>query len=62
MTFLRVSGWTCWPERGGWAEQDAFLIEDVLIYLQVELRARWEAEHGDIMQSVGMDRFPHLTL
>lgn len=60
MAFLRASSWTCWPEGGGWAEQDAFLVDDVLTYLQVERRAAWEIEHGDMMDSSGMDDMPRL--
>lgn len=44
--YLLLSDWTCWPEAGGWAEQDRFLIEDVFTFLAIRRRLTWEVKHG----------------
>jgi len=62
VSFLRASSWNCWPESGGWAEQDARLVEDVLTYIQLEQRVQWEVEHHELVESAGMDDMPRLTL
>lgn len=64
VSLLRASQWRCWPDDGGWASQDQSLIDDVMTYLRVERRVRWEVEHGwtNIEQSQGMDAYPHLSL
>lgn len=46
ISILEASGWSCWPEAGGWADQDDRLIQDVMLYLKLRDRAKWEAEHG----------------
>lgn len=43
--FLERSHWQCWPEAGGWAEQDSFLVEDVLAFLALRARLAWEVKH-----------------
>jgi hypothetical protein len=35
-----------WPDAGGWADQDAHLLEDIETFVRVERRAAWEAKHG----------------
>lgn len=44
--FLRLSNYQCWPEIGGWAEQDSALIDDVMVYLSLDRRVAWEVEHN----------------
>lgn len=47
VAILEASSWVCWPDGfGGWADQDAFLIDDVMLYLKLRRRAKWETEHG----------------
>lgn len=43
---LENSNWVCWPEGNGWANEDAFLINDVLTYLRLRRRTRWEVKHN----------------
>lgn len=47
MTLLELSSWVCWPDSGGWADQDAALVDDVMEYLRVRARWAWELEHPD---------------
>lgn len=42
---LRRSNFVCWPESGGWAEQDELLVNDVMIYLALEAQMEWEARY-----------------
>lgn len=47
VVFLERSNWVCWPDGiGGWAEQDAFLVDDIKLYMRLRERAEWEAKHG----------------
>lgn len=44
--FLEASSWVCWPDSGGWASQDTYLVKDVMLYLRLRRRMRWEVKHG----------------
>lgn len=50
LDLLTISNWTCWPEAGGWIDQDEYLVEDVFhLYdcrQQAKERASWEKEHN----------------
>lgn len=47
VAFLERSNWVCWPDGvGGWADQDAALIEDIKLYFKLRDRAVWEVRHG----------------
>lgn len=35
-----------WPDGGGWADQDAGLLEDIETYVRVEQRVKWEVKNG----------------
>lgn len=43
---LELSNWVCWPEGIGWANQDYYLIGDVMTYIRLRRRVEWEVEHG----------------
>lgn len=51
---LKASNFVCWPQSGGWENQDSFLVDDVLTYLGIENRIKWEnegqnqADYGDV--------------
>lgn len=60
--FLKLSSWTCWPEAGGWAEQDAALIEDVMMYLKLEQWLEYELEHPGVTETQMPDETPTMKL
>lgn len=41
---LEISNWVCWPDPGGWANQDAYLVEDIWTYFNLKARLRYEVE------------------
>jgi hypothetical protein len=43
---LKLSNFTCWPESGGWADQDAFLVDDVMRWLNIRARFMWKLKYG----------------
>jgi hypothetical protein len=61
--FLEASSWVCWPELGGWADQDANLVQDVKRYLRMRRRMRWEVKHGiNSRYEESVDDAPKITL
>ena len=60
LSWLRLSHYLLWPERGGWAEQDAFLVEDVKRYMALERRQRWEVDHPDRFEPEPDDDAPRI--
>lgn len=46
-SLLVFSNWQCWPESGGWAEQDEYLVRDVKEWFRQRRRAEWEVKHPE---------------
>lgn len=54
-SILKHSHWSSWPNGAGWANEDSALIEDVLLYFQLERRAEWEAENGILNSNIARE-------
>lgn len=48
-TLLERSNWQCWPDAGGWADQDKYLVRDVLEWFRQRRRALWEIKHPELV-------------
>ncbi len=46
VSILKRSNFTFWPDEGGLNNQSSQLIDDVLTWLALERRTRWEHEQG----------------
>jgi hypothetical protein len=42
---LKLSDFVCWPESGGWADQDDFLVDDVMRWFGLRARVMWELKY-----------------
>ena len=44
ISILKASNYAVWPESGGLLDQDAFMIQDILLWLAIERRLEWEGK------------------
>lgn len=44
---LKLSNFSSWPESGGWADQDDFLVADVMRWFHLRSRVMWEMKYKD---------------
>lgn len=63
-TILELSQWACWPDAGGWADQDAALVDDITTYAKLKRRIEWEVEnkvdgkgHQPLPEDIPKERF-----
>jgi hypothetical protein len=62
VSILKASNFTFWPEAGGLFDQDAFLIEDILLWLTLENRIKWEQKAESADDSLFSDKIPVMKL
>lgn len=55
VTMLTESNWISWPYPGTWADQPAYLVDDILMCLKLQRRAKWEAENGIVSTALAQD-------